>query len=104
MFIFYKIVGLNFYMVGISWYANIDQKPLEMLGTLHTKTMNRLQLAMIDFDFKIGYRKDQRCKDFLSRSFIEIGAISALDVNWVHAQSKDNLSNLIKESLDRGVA
>jgi hypothetical protein len=30
-----------------------DHKPLETLGTLHTKTMNRLQLAMMDFDFKI---------------------------------------------------
>ncbi len=34
-----------------------DHKPLATLGTLHTKTMNRLQLAMMDFDFKIRYKK-----------------------------------------------
>ena len=39
--------------------------------------------------------------DFLSRSFIEIGAISALDMNWAHEQEKDNLSGLIKESLNK---
>jgi hypothetical protein len=32
---------------------------------------------------------------------MEIGAISTLDVDWTHAQEKDNLSNLIKESLER---
>jgi hypothetical protein len=30
-----------------------DHKSLESLGTLHTKTMNRLQLTMMDFDFEI---------------------------------------------------
>jgi hypothetical protein len=34
-----------------------DPKPLESLGTLHTKMMNRLQLAMMDFDFEIRYKK-----------------------------------------------
>jgi hypothetical protein len=35
-----------------------DHKTLESLGTLHTKKMNRLQLAMIDFDFEIRYKKE----------------------------------------------
>jgi hypothetical protein len=79
-----------------------DHKPLETLGTLHTKTMNRLQLAMIDFDFEIRYKKGSEMPaDFLSRSFTEINAISALDVDWVHEQEKDNLSMLIKESLNK---
>ncbi len=79
-----------------------DHKPLETLGTLHTKTMNRLQLAMMDFDFEIRYKKGSEMPaDFLSRSFTEMNAISALDVDWVHEQSKDNLSNLIKESLNK---
>jgi hypothetical protein len=37
-------------------------KPLESLGALHTKTINRLQLAMMDFDFKIRYKKDLKCQ------------------------------------------
>ena len=39
--------------------------------------------------------------DFLSRSFVEIAAVSALDMNWAHEQEKDNLSGLIKESLNK---
>jgi hypothetical protein len=34
-----------------------DHKLLESLGTLHTKTLNRLQLAMMDFDFEIRNKK-----------------------------------------------
>jgi hypothetical protein len=44
-----------------------DHKPLETLGTLHTKTMSRLQLAMMDFDFEIRYKKGSEMPaDFLS--------------------------------------
>jgi hypothetical protein len=68
----------------------------------HTKTMNRLQLAMIDFDFEIRYKRGSEMPaDFLSRSFTEISAISALDIDWVNEQEKDNLSTLIKESLNK---
>jgi hypothetical protein len=86
-----------------------DHKPLETLGTLHTKTMNRLQLAMMDFDFEIRYKKGSEMPaDFLSRSFSEnddskskISALLALDIDWAHEQEKDNLSTLIKESLNK---
>jgi hypothetical protein len=66
--------------------------------------MKRLQLAMMefDFDFKIRYKKGSEMPaDFLSRSFIEINAIFALDIDWVHEQEKVNLSMLIKESLNK---
>ena len=86
-----------------------EHKPLETLGTLHTKTMNRLQLAMMDLDFEIRYKKGSEMPaDFLSRSFSEnnrsesqINALSALDINWAHEQEKDNVSTLIKESLNK---
>jgi hypothetical protein len=60
-----------------------DHKPLESLGTLHTKKGSDLPAY------------------FLSRSLVEMGAISALDMNWAHEQEKDNLSYLIRESLDK---
>ncbi len=64
-----------------------NHKPLETLGTLHTKTVNRLQLAMMNFDFEIRYKKGSEMPtDFLSRSFTEINAILALDIDWVHEQ------------------
>ncbi len=57
---------------------------------------------MMDFDFEIRYKKGSKMPaDFLSRSFIQVVAISALDINWAHKQEKDNLSNLINESLDK---
>jgi hypothetical protein len=38
--------------------------------------MNRLQLAMMEFDFEIRYKKGSETPaDFLSRSFVEMGAI-----------------------------
>jgi hypothetical protein len=64
--------------------------------------MNRLQLAMMDFDFEIRYKKGSEMPaDFLSRGFTEMSAISALDIDWIHEQEKDNLSMLIKESLNK---
>jgi hypothetical protein len=45
-----------------------DHKPLETLGTLHTKTMNRLQLAMMDFDFEIRCKKGSEMPaDFIKK-------------------------------------
>jgi hypothetical protein len=32
--------------------------------------------------------------DFLMRSFIKVGIVSELYMNWTHEQEKDNLSNL----------
>jgi hypothetical protein len=47
-----------------------DHKPLEKLGTVHTKTLNRLQEKLQDFHFDIRYVKggDNSVADFLSRS------------------------------------
>ncbi len=39
-----------------------DPKPLESLGTLHTKTINRLQLAMMDFCFEIRFKRGPKCR------------------------------------------
>jgi hypothetical protein len=44
---------------------------------------------MIDFDFEIRCKKGSEMPaDFLSRSFVEIGAISALNMNWPHEQER----------------
>ena len=89
------------YLRGRKFVLYSDHRPLESLGTLHTKTMNRLALAMMDFDFEIRYCKGEEMPaDFLSRSNNEIMAISMLDLNWEEAQNMDNLTNLIKESLE----
>ena len=48
-----------------------DHRPLEKLGKVHTKTLNRLQEAMLTFDFEIMYKKGSEMPaDFLSRNMV----------------------------------
>ncbi len=45
-----------------------DHKPLEKLGKVHTKTLNRLQQMMNVFSFEVIYKKgDEMPADFVSR-------------------------------------
>jgi hypothetical protein len=46
----------------------MDHKPLEKMGHLHTKMMNRLQAALLEHDFVIQYKKGAiMAADYLSR-------------------------------------
>ena len=48
-----------------------DHRPLEKLEKVHTKTLNRLQEAMLTFDFEIMYKKGSEMPaDFLSRNMV----------------------------------
>jgi hypothetical protein len=43
----------------------------------------------MDFDIEIRNKKGLKTPaDFLSRSLIEMGAISALNMNWAHKQER----------------
>ena len=87
---------------GRRFIVYTDHEPLESMGTLHTKTLNRLTLAMLDFDFEIRYKKGSEMPaDFLSRSFNQTCAISILDKDWVDMQGKDTQCKLIKEALEK---
>ena len=43
----------NEYLKGKPFTLNTDHKPLEKLSHLHTTTINRLQLAMLEYNFVI---------------------------------------------------
>ena len=45
------------YLRGKRFILYTDHKPLEKLNHLHKKTLNRLQLTMLDYDFEIRYKK-----------------------------------------------
>jgi hypothetical protein len=45
------------YLRGRKFTLYTDHRPLEKLGKVHTKTLNRLQEAMNTFDFEIIYKK-----------------------------------------------
>jgi hypothetical protein len=47
----------NEYLKGKRFILYTDHKPLEKLGHLHSKTLNRLQTALLEHDFVIQYKK-----------------------------------------------
>jgi len=60
---------------------DISDKPLEKLGHLHTKTLNRLQTALLEHNFIVQYKKGTNMPaDYLSR-------LPSLPVNAVESPS-----------------
>ncbi len=59
------------YLLGRKFTLYTNHRPLEKLGKVHTKTLNRLQEAMNTFDFEIIYKKGSEMPaDYLSRNLI----------------------------------
>ncbi len=54
-----------------------DHKPLEKLGKVHTKTLNRLQQMMNLFSFEIIYKKVKKCLliSFLEMQWMQLAVI-----------------------------
>jgi hypothetical protein len=65
------------YLKGNHFTLMTDHKPLETMGTIHTKTLNRLQEAMnTEFSFNIVYKKGAEMPaDFLveTPSMLSVG-------------------------------
>jgi hypothetical protein len=56
------------YLKGKKFILYTDHKPLEKLGHLHIKTMNRFETTLLDHDFIIQYKKvSDMPADYLSR-------------------------------------
>ncbi len=59
----------NEYLKGKNFILYMDHKPLDKLGHLHNKRMNRFQMALLEHDFIIQYKKGSdmppdTCPDF----------------------------------------
>ena len=91
------------YLRGRRFTLLTDHKPLENLGKVHSKTLNRLQQQLLEFDFDIQYRPgvNNAAADFLSRS--PIMEIKAQNEGLRRAQQLDttcaNLINWIAHGL-----
>ena len=86
------------YLKGRHFTLFTDHKPLEKLGLVHTKTLNRLQELMNSYDFTIQYKKGSEMPaDFLSRNVIT--SISWDDLDLTQEQTKDDLIKHIREYL-----
>jgi hypothetical protein len=86
------------YLRGRKFTLYTDHRPLEKLGKVHTKTLNRLQEAMNTFDFEIMYKKGSEMPaDYLSRNLVS--AISWDSAELLQAQTADPLIKALKNFL-----
>ncbi len=86
------------YLRGRKFTLFTDHRPLEKLGKVHTKTLNRLQEAMNTFDFEIVYKKGSEMPaDYLSRNLVN--AISWEASELLQAQAADPLIKALKNFL-----
>ena len=86
------------YLKGRHFTLFTDHKPLEKLGLVHTKTLNRLQEMMNSYDFTIQYKKGSEMPaDFLSRNIVS--SITWDDLHLTQEQDNDKLIKAIKEFL-----
>ncbi len=59
------------YLRGQTFTLVTDHRPLEKLGKVHTKMLNRLQEIMNTFDFDIIYKNRSKMPaDYLSRNIV----------------------------------
>ena len=86
--IVFAITHWHTYLYGRFFHVYCDHKPIEKLGTVHRRTLNRLQELMLDYNFELTYNPGvANCPaDALSRN-----PVSALgvDVDLPSAQKED---------------
>ena len=86
------------YLRGRHFTLFTDHKPLEKLGKVHTKTLNRLQEAMNQFDFDIIYKKGSEMPaDFLSRNIV--AAVGLTNEQLISEQNQDPVIKALKDFL-----
>jgi putative transposase len=79
-----------------------DHKPLEKLGKVHTKTLHRIQEAMMEYDFEIFYKKGEEMPaDFLSRNINSLSPELSLQ-NICRLQNSDTQLRPIIQYLKSG--
>lgn len=89
----YGIEKFHVYLTGKPFTLYTDHRPLEPLKKVHTRTLNRLQQLMLEYDFTIQYKPgvENTVPDFLSRN-----PISAVDMKYdtlIKLQGEDPLIN-----------
>ena len=90
------------YLRGRRFTLFTDHKPLETLSTVHTKTLNRLQQQLLEFDFDIRYKegKENTAADALSRN--TVAALNDESGTMREAQTADALCGGVREFLQFG--
>jgi hypothetical protein len=78
--------NLNEYLPGNQLMLYSDHKPLEKLGHLHNKMLNRLQLALMEHDFKIQYKRDPIYQQTTFQGLQELPQISIPLPLFIHSK------------------
>ena len=98
----WAIDHFHVYLYGSKQFIlRTDHKPLETLSKIHKKTLNRLQLQMLEYNFRIEYRagKDNAGPDALSRNAI-ISAMNLTNQEALKLQMADPLIHAIFKFID----
>jgi hypothetical protein len=66
----FGIEHFDVYLRGKQFTLFINHKPIEKLGTVHKRMLNRLQVLVMENNFTMQYRQecDNAVADFLSRN------------------------------------
>ena len=99
--------GMEFYdeyLRGKQFTLYTDHRPLEKLSHLHTKTLNRLQLAMLEYEFVVQFKKGINMPaDFLSRTKIdEVAAIDPFSPTLAQEQALEPDVIKLKHFFEKG--
>jgi hypothetical protein len=89
-------------LIGKQFMLVTDHRPLEYLGSVHKKPLNKLQHLLLEYDFTIEYRakEENAVADYLSRNALTTDTasvqeqVSTLNILFPEAemdQSKDRL-------------
>jgi len=79
-----------------------DHKPLEKLGKVHTKTLHRIQQAMLEYDFEIHYKKGAEMPaDYLSHNVCSVLPVQE-QLDLKNEQIKDPQLGIILKFLKTG--
>ncbi|MGV0986805.1 MAG: RNase H-like domain-containing protein, partial [Limnohabitans sp.] len=84
------------YLRGRKFTLYTDHRPLENLATVHKKTLNRLQEAMLDYDFIIRYKSGKEMPaDYLSRNVL--ASIDVFTPDLPRFQDQDEFISAVKK-------
>ena len=90
------------YLFGRRFILHTDHLPLTSLGTVHKRTLNRLQQQLLEHNFEIRYKKggDNVIADALSRNPVDVLTDSSGDL--ATAQAADHFCQDLRKFLDTG--
>ena len=95
------VFGIEYFQVylkGRQFYLYTDHRPMEKLSSTHTRTLNRLQQLMSEYNFVICYKpgRENCVADYLSRNPLSAIDMAGKDLNELQKEDHE-----IREVMER---